>query len=223
MADMPKYPIFLELSGQRVVLIGAGTIALRKAQALLDAGARLVVVAERIDDIFEAACAGKNAELINAKYAKEYLAEAMLVIAATNNSRLNQRIYKDSRELGVLCNVVDDPEHCDFFVPAVVKRGFVQIAVGTDGKCPAYAGHIRKRLERMFTDKHGEFVTELGNLRNCVINKVQDSSQRKALLGRLVDDESFEYFAEHGPEKWRDRAQKVIAEYQSAQNKNNRG
>lgn len=210
---MSKYPIFLELSGQRVVLIGAGTVALRKAQSLLAAGARLVIVAEHIDEMLAAACAGKNAELIKAKYSKEYLAEAMFVIAATDNQPLNQRIYKDSRELGILCNVVDDPEHCDFFVPAVVKRGDLQIAIGTNGRCPAYSRHLRKKLEKTFTDKHGRFLAELQKVRDRIISKVHNPQQRKALLGRLVEDESFDYFAQHGPEKWRDRAEKLISSY----------
>jgi uroporphyrin-III C-methyltransferase/precorrin-2 dehydrogenase/sirohydrochlorin ferrochelatase len=82
---MAKYPIFLELSGRRVVVVGAGLVAARKAQALLAAGARLVVVADKIDDVLTALCTGSNAELIKSKYSKDYIAEAVLVIAATNN------------------------------------------------------------------------------------------------------------------------------------------
>ena len=85
----------------------------------------------------------------------------MLAIAATSDRQLNRRIYKDCQELEILCNVVDAPELCDFIVPAVVKRGDLQIAIGTEGNCPAYAGHLRKKLEQSFTDKHGEFLAEL--------------------------------------------------------------
>ena len=152
---MAKYPIFLELSGRRVVVIGGGTVAVRKAQSLLAAKARLVVVAERIDKMMTALCRTKNAELIKSKYSKEYLAEAVLAIAATNNHKLNRQIYKDCQALEVLCNVVDEPEFCDFYVPAVVRRGDLQIAVGTEGHCPAYAGHIRKKLEKIFVEEHG--------------------------------------------------------------------
>jgi len=212
---MSRYPIFLELKGRRVVLIGAGAVALRKAQSLLAAGARLVVVADDIDELFEAAFAGKNAKLIKAKYSKQYLAEALFAIAATGNRELNREIATDCRRLGVLCNTVDDPENCDFFVPAIVKRGDLQIAIGTNGKCPAYAGHIRKKLEKIFTDRHAEFLAELAELRTRIIADVPDPAQRKSMLGKLVNDESLNYFLEHGQQKWRKRTENIITEYQS--------
>ncbi len=208
---MAKYPIYLELSGRRVVVIGAGAIAARKAQALMDAGARLVIVAEHINDMLTALCQGTNAKLIESKYSKDYLVGAVLAIAATNNSQLNKQIYKDCQELEILCNVVDEPGLCDFFVPAVVKRGDLQIAIGTEGNCPAYAGHLRKKLEQTFTEKHGEFLAELEAFRKYIIEQVRNPTDRKTLLGQLVDDKSFEYFVENGPAKWRLFADKLIS------------
>ena len=209
---MAKYPIFLELAGRRVVVIGAGAVAVRKAQSLLAAGARVVVVAENIDDMLTIQYQGTSAELIKSKYSKDYLAGAVLVIAATNKAELNRQIYKDCQQLEILCNVVDQPQLCDFFIPAVVKRGDLQIAVGTEGNCPAYAGHIRKKLEQTFTDKHGRFLDELKTLRERIIKDVPDAGRRKALLGQLADDESFEYFVQNGPVKWQQYADKLISE-----------
>jgi precorrin-2 dehydrogenase/sirohydrochlorin ferrochelatase len=131
-------------------------------------------------------------------------------VAATNNNQLNKQIYRDCQELEVLCNVVDVPELCDFFVPAVVKRGDLQIAIGTEGKCPAYAGHLRKKLEDIFTEEHGEFLAELETIRKQIIEDVPDPADRKSLLGRLVDEKSFEYFVENGPVQWRTFADEVI-------------
>ena len=193
-----------------MVLIGGGAVAARKAQVLLAAGARLVVVAERIDEMLTVLCRDKTAELIRSKYARSYLAEAVLVVAATNNNRLNKQIYKDCQELEILCNVVDVPELCDFFVPAVVKRGSLQIAVSTDGYCPAYAGHLRKKLEALFTEKHGEFLAELECMRQKIIAEIADPADRKTLLGRLVDEKSFEYFVENGPAEWRTFADELV-------------
>ena len=213
---MAKYPIFLELSGRRVVGVGGGVVAVRKAQALLAAGARLVVVAERIDNMPTALCRNKNAELIKSKYSKDYLAEAVLAIAATNNHKLNRRIYKDCQELEVLCNVVDEPELCDFFVPAVVKRGDLQIAIGTEGHYPAYAGHIRKKIEKIFTEEHGQFLAELETLRERIIKDVAEPADRKALLGELADDKSFKYFVENGQTQWQTFAERLISRVQLA-------
>jgi precorrin-2 dehydrogenase/sirohydrochlorin ferrochelatase len=212
---MAKYPIFLELGGRRAVVIGGGVVAVRKAQSLMAAEARLVIVAERIDDMLTALCTGTNAELIKSRYSKDYLVGAVLVIAATNNHELNKQIYKDCQELEILCNVVDEPELCDFFVPAVVQRGDLQIAIGTDGDSPAYAGHLRKKLEQTFTEEHGRFLDELKAIRKRISRDVPDQADRRALLGQLVDDKSFEYFVENGPAAWRERAEKIQKEYQS--------
>jgi len=197
-----------------VVVVGGGAVAVRKAQTLLAAGARLVVVvAEHISDMMTALCTDSNAELIKSKYSKDYLVGAVLAIAATNNRQLNRRIYKDCQELEILCNVVDEPELCDFFVPAVVKRSHLQIAIGTEGDCPAYAGHIKKKLEKLFTDKHGEFLAELEKLREQIIANVPDAISRKLLLGKLVNDESFEYFTQNGTAAWHKQTDKIIEEH----------
>lgn len=208
---MAKYPIFLEMCGRRAVVIGGGAVAVRKAQALLSAGARLVIVAKETDDALTALCQGSNAELIRSKYSKDYLAGAVLAIAATNDAKLNRQIYKDCQELEILCNVVDAPELCDFLVPAVVKRGDLQIAIGTEGNCPAYAGHVRKKLEQTFTDKHGEFLAELETLRKRIIQDVPEAAERKALLGQLADDKSFEYFIQNGRDEWHEYADELIS------------
>lgn len=208
---MAKYPIFLELSGRRAVVIGGGAVAVRKSQSLLAAGARLVVVAERVDDMLTALCSRYDTKLVRSKYSKNYLSGAVLVIAATNNRKVNMQVYKDCQELEILCNVVDEPEFCDFFVPAVVKRGGLQIAIGTEGYCPAYAGHLRKKLEKTFSEKHGEFLSELETLRKRIIKDISNPADRKALLGKLVDDKSFKYFIENGTAEWHAFADRLIS------------
>jgi precorrin-2 dehydrogenase/sirohydrochlorin ferrochelatase len=210
---MAKYPIYLEMRNRRAVVIGAGHVAVRKAQGLLAVGTRLVVVAETVDDVMTTTCQGK-AELIRSRYSKDYLAGATLVIAATNDHKLNKRIYHDCQALEILCNVVDEPQLCDFFIPAVVRRGDLQIAVGTEGICPAYAGHVRKKLEQTFTNEHGEFLTELENLRERVIRAVVNPTTRKILLGKLVEDKSFEFFVQNGPAEWRKYAEQLISSEQ---------
>jgi len=207
---MAKYPMFLELSGRRAVVIGGGAVAVRKARSLLEAGARLVVVAEKVDEVLTELCTGAGAGLIRSKYSKEYLSEAVLAIAATSDPELNKRIYKDCQELEILCNVVDEPQLCDFFVPAVVKRGDLQIAVCTEGYCPAYAGHIKEQLEKLFTEKHGQFLAELEAVRKQILKDVPDPADRKAMLGELVEEESFEYFRRNGSAAWRRRTAEAI-------------
>jgi precorrin-2 dehydrogenase/sirohydrochlorin ferrochelatase len=192
------------------VVVGGGAVAARKVLGLLQAHARVVVVAENIDDTLETRCKSTNTEFVKAKYSKDYLVGATIVFAATNSRKVNEQIYRDCQKLEIFCNTADDPELCDFFVPAVVKRGDLQIAICTEGDYPAYAGHIRKKLEDIFTEKHGEFLTELESIRKYIMETMPDSARRKALLGELAGDTSFEYFAENGTAGWRNNVEEKI-------------
>jgi precorrin-2 dehydrogenase/sirohydrochlorin ferrochelatase len=211
---MSKYPIYLELSGRKTVVIGAGSVALRKVQALAEAGGRVIVVAEHIPANLKDEFLLTHAEIIVSSYSKNYLVGATLCIAATNDMAVNQQVYNDCQELEVLCNVVDQPQLCDFFVPAIVKRGSLQIAVSTEGCCPSYAGHVRNKLEAMFTDTHGQFVEELEKVRKRIILEIHNSDQRKAIMGELASDESFDYFASQGTEKWHEHCRGRIHDSQ---------
>jgi len=208
---MVKYPIFLKLNGRRVIIIGGGVVAARKVQALAESDASLTVVAEHINDDLIELCQSTQTKVIKSSYSKNYLSGALLAIAATDDNELNKQIYKDCQELGILCNVVDVPQLCDFFVPAVVKCGDLQIAVSTNGNCPAYARHIREKLETLFTNKHGEFLIELEKVRKQIISQVSPS-KRKGLLTELVDDKSFECFVDKGCKAWRAYAAELISD-----------
>jgi uroporphyrin-III C-methyltransferase/precorrin-2 dehydrogenase/sirohydrochlorin ferrochelatase len=109
---MVKYPIYLDLEGRHVVLVGGGAVALRKAEVLLGAGARLVIIAEQTNEALTVLGKQGRVELVRGKYAKQYITEAVLVIAATNNRQVNEQIYRDCQSLEVLCNVVDDIRTC---------------------------------------------------------------------------------------------------------------
>lgn len=207
---MAKFPIYLELSNRRAVVIGAGSVAARNVQALHDAGARVIVIAEHVKSTLEQAFQLPNVELVLAAYHKNYLAGATLAVAATNDPILNRKVFQDCQELEVLCNVVDQPELCDFYMPAVVKRGDLQIAVGADGCCPAYSGHLRRKLEESFTDEHGHFLEQLEKTRERIIREIADTNQRKAILGRLASDESFHVFQEEGGSGWSEYAHQII-------------
>lgn len=207
---MSKYPIFLELEGRRAVVVGGGAVAARKARVLLDAGASIIVVATRVSAKMRNVCNNADADVRESTYAKDCLAGSVLVIAATDDMAVNAQVYEDCRDLGVLCNVVDQPEFCDFYVPAVVKRGNLQIAISTDGACPAYSGRLRKKLQSMFTEQHGEFLEELRVLRTRIIGEVAGPDERKRLLDTLADDRSFELFCDQGPAPWRKYADDLI-------------
>ena len=211
---MSKYPILLELKDKRVVIVGGGKVALRKAQALVETHCRLVVVTKAASTHLEALCAASNAELILGPYVADYLGEALLVVAATNDQTLNEQIYQDCRMRQILCNVVDQPDQCDFYVPATVKRGKLQIAVSTEGASPAFAGHVRQHLETLYTDKHGEFVDLLLWARQQTLAHLSDANQKRSISGWLAGNDSFDLFATKGAQAWRAMAEQKIAEAQ---------
>lgn len=207
---MAKYPIYLDLKDKKAVVIGAGSVAERKVRSLCDAGAKVLVVAKHVDEAFKIACRDLDLQIKTEVYVKDHLTGAILAIAATNDTSLNKQIYDDCHELSVICNVVDVPELCDFYVPAVVKRGDLQIAVSTDGSCPAYAARIRKKLEDIFTEDHAGFITELKAAREQIIKQVSDLDKRKEILQELVNDESFERFTNQGSQAFQRKVRELI-------------
>ncbi len=115
-----------------------------------------------------------------------------LVIAATNSSDVNAAIFHEARQRNILCNVVDDPEHCDFYYPAVVRRGDLQLAISTNGQSPALAQRIRRELEMQFGPEYARWLEELGRDRQQLFASKMDPEQRRRLLHELASREAFE-------------------------------
>ena len=211
---MPKYPIYLELEDAHAVVIGAGSVAARKAKTLVATGAKVTVVARTIEPIFKELCEGLPIEIVQGDYSKEHLQDAFLVIAATDDNALNTEIFEDCQQLKILCNVVDVPPLCNFYVPAVIRRGDLQIAISTNGKCPAYAGHLRRKFQNLITEEHGRFLEVLDDARKSIISKVP-AEKRKDLLSKLADDDSYQLFLDKGADDWKSLAQELIANYRT--------
>lgn len=188
------FPMFLKLEARRCVVVGAGVIASQKLDSLLDSGADVLVVApEATESIQEFARSGCVA-WTQAEFRPEHLDGAFLVIAATGNPAVNELIYKAARERGVLCNSVDEPERCDFFYPAVVRRGDLQIAISTAGKSPALAQRIRKELAEQFDSSYVSWLEWLGTVRQLLFQRHVEPELRKQTLHRITKHSVFERF-----------------------------
>jgi len=142
---LTHYPIFLDLKDRRVLLVGAGKIALRKARALVEAGARLTVVAPEWDPEFESL----PVQIVPRRFRASDLGDALLVFAATNDRLTNHRIGIAAKGKGIFANIADSAEECDFLVPARVRRDHVQIAVSTGGENPRLSAELRRKLEEI--------------------------------------------------------------------------
>ncbi len=146
--DRRFYPLFLDMSGKRAVVVGGGNVAYRKAAALLDAGARVTIIAPRFDERFDASAAERLAR----EYREGDLAGARLAFAATDRRDVNARVAREAKSLGIPVNVADSPAECDFIVPARVRRGYIQMAISTGGMNPALAAKIRRAVEALLDD-----------------------------------------------------------------------
>jgi precorrin-2 dehydrogenase/sirohydrochlorin ferrochelatase len=186
------FPIFMKLDGKRCLVVGAGKVGEPKIGGLLGTGARIHVIAlEASTVVNEWARAGKiTLELRN--FVPQDLDGIFLAVVATASSVLNRTIYQEAHRRGVLCNVVDVPEHCDFYYPAVVHRGDFQIAVSTNGTSPSLAQKIRQQLERQFGPGYERWVAELGATRKLVLASDLDSQRKRELLHSLASREAFE-------------------------------
>jgi uroporphyrin-III C-methyltransferase/precorrin-2 dehydrogenase/sirohydrochlorin ferrochelatase len=186
---MDFFPIFLNLRGQVVVLAGAGTVAERKARLLIQAAARIRVVARELNPQFQKWLAAGQIEHMGQEYRPEHLHGARLVFAASSDRELNGRIYADAEQAGVLVNVVDDPAHCRFISPAIIDRSPIQVAISTGGSSPVLARVIRGWIERALPLGLGRVAAAAGSLRTAVKAGLPQTA-RRGFWERLLQEKA---------------------------------
>jgi precorrin-2 dehydrogenase/sirohydrochlorin ferrochelatase len=184
--------MFLKLAGKHCLVVGAGKVGEPKIGSLIDTGARIHVVAiEASDTVREWASAGKIQLELRA-FSEEDLDGKFLAVVATASNTLNELIYREAERRGVMCNVVDVPDYCDFFYPAVVRRGDLQIAISTAGKSPSLAQRLRQQLERQFGPGYADWLEQLGETRRLILASDLDKERKLELLHSLASREAFE-------------------------------
>jgi precorrin-2 dehydrogenase/sirohydrochlorin ferrochelatase len=194
------FPMFLKLEGRQCLVVGGGRIGEPKIGGLLETGARIRVVSlDASPAVREWARAGKL-ELELRAFCADDLVGAFLAVVATNSRSLNERVYQEAQKVGVLCNVVDVPDLCDFFYPAVVRRGDLQIAVSTAGQSPSLAQKIRQQLERQFGPGYAAWVAELGETRRLILASDLNKERKLDLLHSLVSREALDAALAETPE-----------------------
>jgi precorrin-2 dehydrogenase / sirohydrochlorin ferrochelatase len=186
---MILFPMFLKLAGRKCIVVGAGAIAESKINSLLNAEAEVTVVAPVINIAVRQLASLGCVALIEREFLSEDLSEAFLVIAATSNRGVNRGVYEEAQRRRVLCNAVDDPEYCDFYFPAVVQRGALQIAISTAGESPALAQRLRAEIEEQLDAATGDWLARLGKARREVLATIPAGEERRQLLHRLSTQE----------------------------------
>jgi siroheme synthase-like protein len=162
---MGFYPIFVDMSGRRCVVIGGGAVAQRRIEGLLAAGARVTVVSPAITDTLMKLVAEGTIRHVARIYEAGDLAGCNLAFVATDDRDVNPAIFSEARLRGIWINSADDPENCDFVLPALVRRGELAVAICTGGASPAATRAIREELDTYFTADYGRLVRIAGEVR----------------------------------------------------------
>ncbi len=188
---MTLYPIFLDLTGRPVLVVGGGAVAARKVKNLLDSRACVTVVAPHCCCEIGSLAADSAIVLFKREYQPDDVWNKRLVFSAVDCEKVNRQVFQDCRKHNIPCNVADRPGLCDFHVPARLKRGLLQIAVSTGGASPAMAGRIRRQLEDEFGPEYRHLMAGLlelrKNLKSC---GPPQQSERQRILENFLDSEA---------------------------------
>ena len=177
------YPLFADLAGKRVLVVGGGKVALRKVRALLEAGAHVVAGAPA----FDPELARLNIRVIHGQFDEHWLDAAWLVVAATDDGAVNARVAEACARRRVLVNVVDDIELSSFQVPAIVERGPLQIAISSAGAAPMLARALREKLETQLDESLGELARLLASARDAIRRKLPELTARRRFFARVLE------------------------------------
>jgi precorrin-2 dehydrogenase/sirohydrochlorin ferrochelatase len=193
---MKYYPIFLDIKDKNCLVVGGGSVGVRKAEALEKSGANVKVISDRFSAGFgrlktRAVCLEKKA------YEKKDVNGMFLVFAATDNAELNRQIKKDASRLNILCNVADAPDKSDFVLPSIVDKGDLVVAVSTSGSSPATAKKIRQNLEDYFGPEYTKFLQMMGNIRKRLLSSGHAPDDHKRVFQTLIEKGLLELIREN--------------------------
>lgn len=191
---MGYYPVFLEMKDRRCVVIGGGAVAERKVEGLVAVGANVTVISPGITDRLNELLKEGAIRHVAREYQSSDRAGYDLVFVATDNAEINAAIFNEARSLRIWVNSADDPDHCDFILPAVIRRGELTVAVSTGGASPAVTRTIREDLDAYFTTDYAQLVQIAAEVRRELKEKSLAASApawNRALKGdfrRLVKE-----------------------------------
>jgi precorrin-2 dehydrogenase / sirohydrochlorin ferrochelatase len=183
--------MFMKLEGRPCLVVGGGRIAESKIPSLLEAGAVVRVVAPEANAVVKDWVRLGKILWEARKFESADLGDTFLVIAATASRTLNEAVFHEAGRRHVLCNAVDDPDNCDFYYGATVRRGALQLAISTGGYSPALAQRLRHELEEYFGPEYTEWVEELGETRRELFAQEMEPERRRQLLHELASRDAF--------------------------------
>jgi precorrin-2 dehydrogenase/sirohydrochlorin ferrochelatase len=184
---MSFYPICIELEGKTALIVGGGSVAQRKVETLMKFGASIQIISRELTHKLKSLVESKEIHHIGEEFRDKHLDGAFLVIAATDDKRLNQKVSESAQKRGLLINAVDQPSDCNFIVPSIVNRGDLLIAVSTSGKSPALSKKLRKELEMQFGGEYKTFLTLMGCLREEILSMGLSQAENSRVFSEIVE------------------------------------
>jgi precorrin-2 dehydrogenase/sirohydrochlorin ferrochelatase len=179
------YPVFLDITDKRCLVIGGGKVAERKATMLLQFNARIAVVGPvATKTLLKLAEEGKI-EYFQRTFVVKDLDNTALVFACTDNNAINNKIKKEAARKNIPVNVVDAPDVCDFIVPSVIKKGDLTIAISTSGELPLLSKKLRQKIEEIVTDDYLEYLHIMGEFRKHLMKTVKDTRKRGIIMENI--------------------------------------
>lgn len=203
---MKYYPVSLDITNKRCVIVGGGDVAERKAERLLDCGARVTVIGKTLTPLLEDMKREGRITHISADYDDSLIGDAFMLIGATDRDDVNTRISSHGKRMGILVNIVDDPGKCDFILPSIVQQGDLLIAISTSGKSPALAKKLREELETRYGPEYEALLNVLGTLRAKIIARGHSSDENKHLFEAVIDSDILQHIKD---KNWR-QVKKII-------------
>src|SRR5258708_7934498 len=194
---MSLFPAFLKLTNRRVLVVGGGTIAAQKIPGLLEAGAQVHVVSPKLAPQLTEWVRNQQSTWSPNPCEPTDLEGAFLVSAAASLRDLNPQVYREADRRDILCNAVDDIDHCHFYYGSIVQRGDLQIAISTNGKSPALAQRLRKGLEDQFGPEYAIWLDWPRSARATLRPQSNDPEITKRWLHLLASKPIFQRFLQH--------------------------
>ena len=206
------YPVYLNLKGRRVVVVGGGEVAERKVESLLESEACITVVSPEVTRSLNVLADQNQIEWHHRKYMNGDCAGAALVFSATDDPEVNRAVYAEATALGIFVNTADQPALCSFIMPAVVRRGDIGIAISTSGSSPALAARLRRKISRVIGPEYAQFSQLMVRARKEIRSRVASERGRKELHYRIIDSDIIKLLRRNDREAAERRLNEMIQE-----------
>jgi len=207
------YPVYLNLKGRRVLVIGGGEVAERKIDSLLETGASINVISPEVTAPI-ASLAGQNRiELTKRAYIPGDCRGAALVFAATGDTEISRAVHEEATALGIFVNTADQSAFCTFIMPAVVRRGDIGIAISTNGKSPALAARLRHKISEIIGPEYARAAELLSRMRPEIRSRVSSAKHRKDLHYRILDSDIISLLKRNETARAEDRLREIVSDF----------